>query len=737
VEARLATTDHAALTVETLHVFYGASHALQGVSLSLPAGVLAVVGRNGMGKTTLCNAIMGLVPARDGHIRIAGREARGLAPNTIARLGVGYVPQGRRVFPSLTVDETLRLARRGRDPAWTVERVYEAFPRLHERRRNGGAQLSGGEQQMLAIGRALLGNPRLLVMDEPTEGLAPVIVEQVAALMRDLAAERSMAVLLIEQNLGVALAVAERVAIMVNGRIAREMAAEALAADADLQQRLLGVGRHAHDETDAAPAPRPASEQVRSFAIVRPGEVAASADAGFSTDIAPTRFGTPPAPPRAEPKAPPARQPRAAEPQIPVADLVGRTAYVVGTFDTKGAELFFIRNRLAQLGISTRTVDLATTGRPSTADISAQEVARHHPDGAQAVFSNDRGGAVAAMATAFAKFIGTRRDIGGIISAGGSGGTSLATPAMQRLPVGVPKVMISTVASGDVKRYVGPTDICMMYAVTDVQGINRISERVLGNGAHALAGMIAHMRRDASHAESKPAIGLTMFGVTTPCVQLVQKALADRYDCLVFHATGTGGESFEKLVDSGLLSGALDITTTEVPDLLVGGVFPAHADRFGAFARARIPYVGSLGACDMVNFGAMETVPEKFRGRTLYVHNPSVTLMRTTAEECAAIGAFIGERLNRMLGPVRVLIPEKGVSLIDVAGKPFHDPAANRALFDAVTKTFRPGPDRRIERLPYELNDPSFAAALVRAFEAIALPTKTAPGARSARAAGG
>jgi uncharacterized protein (UPF0261 family) len=652
-----------------------------------------------------------------------------MSSSAIARLGVGYVPQGRRVWPSLTVDETLRLAQRGRArDGWTVERVYETFPRLAERKRNGGGQLSGGEQQMLAIGRALLGNPRLLVMDEPTEGLAPVIVEQVAAMLREVAAQAGVSILLVEQNIGVALNVAERVAIMMNGRIAREMPAAELAADADLQQRLLGVGRYAHDETDTVPAPPAvvAEDAPRSFVIVRPGDAmgdgAPAGHGGFTASTLPRRWGEERATAPPAPAAAPARKldaPTPAEPVVPVADLVGRTAYVVGTFDTKGAELFFIRNRLAQLGIRATTVDLSTTNRPSPADISPAEVARHHPDGPAAVFTGDRGESVAAMAQAFERFIVTRRDVGGIISAGGSGGTSLATPAMQRLPVGVPKMMVSTVASGDVRRYVGPTDICMMYAVTDVQGINRISERVLGNAAHALAGMISHARRGATRGETKPAIGLTMFGVTTPCVQMVQKALADRYDCLVFHATGTGGASMEKLADSGLLAGVLDLTTTEVPDFLVGGVFPCGPDRFGAIIRSRIPYVGSLGACDMVNFGAQETVPEKFRSRKFHVHNPSVTLMRTTPEECTAIGTWIAGRLNRMEGKVRFLIPECGVSLLDVPGKPFYDPAASKALFGAVERTFRATADRRLVKVPRDINDPEFAAAAVRAFEEI------------------
>jgi uncharacterized protein (UPF0261 family) len=331
-----------------------------------------------------------------------------------------------------------------------------------------------------------------------------------------------------------------------------------------------------------------------------------------------------------------------------------------------------------------------------------------------AVFTDDRGRSVAAMAEAFERFIVTRRDLGGIISAGGSGGTALATPAMRRLPVGVPKVMVSTVASGNVKDYVGPVDICMMYSVTDVAGINRISEQVLSNAAHALAGMITHARRTQS--DTKPAIGLTMFGVTTPCVQAVAKALEDRFDTLVFHATGTGGQSMEKLADSGLLAGVVDVTTTEVCDLLMGGVMSAGEDRFGAIIRTRIPYVASCGALDMVNFGPIDTVPAHYRGRNLYQHNPQVTLLRTTAEENERMGRWIGERLNRMEGPVRFLIPEGGVSLLDQPGGAFHDPAADAALFKALEATVRQTPRRRLMRLPCNINDPAFAEALVKNF---------------------
>ncbi len=396
-------------------------------------------------------------------------------------------------------------------------------------------------------------------------------------------------------------------------------------------------------------------------------------------------------------------------------------AYVVGTFDTKGAELEFIAGRLRASGVTVVTVDLGTSGVAGAADVSSSDVAAHHPAGAGAVFTADRGAAVTAMAAAFAAYILSRNDVGGIIAAGGSGGTALATQAMRALPVGCPKVMVSTVASGNIAPYIGASDIAMMYSVTDVAGLNRISRVVLGNAAHALAGMMrGRIDPSLAAAATRRVVGLTMFGVTTPCVQAVQRRLEAEFDCLTFHATGTGGQSMEKLVDSGLISGVIDVTTTEVADLLVGGIFKAHDDRFGAMARKAVPYAGSCGALDMVNFGARDTVPVAFAGRTFHSHNAQVTLMRTTPDECAAIGRFIAARLNAMLGPVRFLLPELGISTIAVAGGPFHDPAADQALFDALEQGFLPSANHRIERLPLAINDPAFAMALADAFREIA-----------------
>ncbi|MGH7080802.1 MAG: Tm-1-like ATP-binding domain-containing protein, partial [Acetobacteraceae bacterium] len=266
-----------------------------------------------------------------------------------------------------------------------------------------------------------------------------------------------------------------------------------------------------------------------------------------------------------------------------------------------------------------------------------------------------------------------------------------------------------------VAAYVGPSDIAMMYSVTDIAGLNRISRVVLANAAHAMAGM-ARTARDQESDAGKPSLGITMFGVTTPSVTELVRILGESWDCLVFHATGTGGQAMEKLIDSGLMAGVIDVTTTEVADLLMGGVFPCSEDRFGAIRRTEAPAVVSLGALDMVNFGAIETVPEAFRHRLLYRHNPEVTLMRTTAEENARIGIWIAERLDRCEGRLRILIPERGVSALDAPGQPFHDPAADAALFSALEAGIRARANRRLLRLPLHINDPAFAAALAAHF---------------------
>jgi uncharacterized protein (UPF0261 family)/ABC-type branched-subunit amino acid transport system ATPase component len=714
------------LEIRGLNVFYGRSHALQGVDLRLEHGILSLVGRNGMGKTTLCKAIVGLLPIASGSIRFMGEELVGRSPAEIAQLGLGYVPQGRRLWPSLTVDEHLRLAAGSGRAYWNIPRVYEAFPRLAERRNNRGNQLSGGEQQMLAIARAFLLNPRLLIMDEPTEGLAPVIVQRVEEILVNLGEQREIGVLVVEQNIGVACAVAEKVAIMINGRVNRVMEAARLEADRELQQRLLGVGQHAEEE-----------ELREEIAAVTRGEEAAHparprgpVRVYISNPTPPTRWSQPTSTAQIEGAA----RTRTSAPEAATSGAIGPAielrpiqrggvapVIVAGTLDTKGVALRFLRDQIAAAGVRVVLVDLSTSGGPSPADVPPHHVATYFRGGPNAVFTGDRGAAITAMAEAFEAWIRRQDRVGGLISAGGSGGSSLVAPAMRALPIGVPKVMISSVASGNVAPYVGPADIMMLYSVTDVAGLNSVTRQILANGAAAMVGMAkaraGHVGREsASRGNAKPAVGLTMFGVTTPCVDAIVDALGDDFECLVFHATGVGGQSMEKLVDSGALSGVIDITTTEVCDLLFGGVLPATEDRFGAIARARIPYIGSCGALDMVNFGPMESVPERYRGRTLQVHNPTVTLMRTTPEENARAGRWIGERLNLMEGPVRFFLPEGGVSALDAAGRPFSDLNADEELFRALDATVRQTSTRRLIRMPEHINDPRFAAEVVAEF---------------------
>jgi uncharacterized protein (UPF0261 family) len=399
---------------------------------------------------------------------------------------------------------------------------------------------------------------------------------------------------------------------------------------------------------------------------------------------------------------------------------------IAGTLDTKGEELRYIRDIIKAAGLRTRLVDLSTAGRNQGADVSAQEVALASPSGSAGIASGDRGTAVGAMTEAFRARTAKQQNVAGIISAGGSGGTAIATAGMQTLPVGVPKIMISTMAAGNVAAYVGPTDVTMMHSVTDIQGLNRLSRAVLGNAAHAMAAMArSWIEQNApgpgrrATATERPLVGMTMFGVTTPCVQQVTKLIEKDWEPLVFHATGIGGRSMEKLIDSGLMQGVIDVSTTEICDMMMGGILPATEDRFGSIIRTRIPYVGSVGALDMVNFGAPDTVPAHYRSRTLYPHNPQVTLMRTTVEENRRMGRWIGEKLNLMEGPVRFLLPEGGVSALDAPGHPFWDPQADAALFGAIIETVRATANRQIIRLPHHINDPAFASALAQHFRAL------------------
>jgi uncharacterized protein (UPF0261 family) len=395
-----------------------------------------------------------------------------------------------------------------------------------------------------------------------------------------------------------------------------------------------------------------------------------------------------------------------------------KKVYVIGTCDTKFPELSYARELLKKAGLSAILVDVGIFPVDHPVEVPNTEVARHHPTAPGFLAgARDRGEAVGMMGEALESFILSRDDIAGVLGMGGSGNTALVTRAMRSLPVGLPKLMVSTVASGDVSPYVGPTDICMMASVADVAGLNPVTRAVLGNAAHAMAGMVSNAVPEV--AAHKPLLGMTMFGVTTPCVLKLIDIFQNEYDPLVFHATGTGGKAFEKLIDSGMIRHVIDVTLTEVCDLFMGGVMSAGPDRLGSIARTGIPYVGSLGALDMVNFAAVDTVPEKYKDRKLHVHNANVTLMRTTPEENEAMGRWIGEKLNACEGEVRFLIPEGGVSVIDAPGMPFYDPEADKALFGSLEATVKQTAKRRLVRLPYNLNDPAFAEALAEHLRAV------------------
>ncbi len=392
--------------------------------------------------------------------------------------------------------------------------------------------------------------------------------------------------------------------------------------------------------------------------------------------------------------------------------------YAVATMDTKGHELAFVAERIRAAGVECVTVDVGTKEVPTAVpDVSREKVAASCPD-AKPLGRSDRGEAVTEMSRCLVEFLKAEHAagrLGGVIGLGGGGGTALIAPAMRALPVGVPKLLVSTMASGNVGPYVDCSDLTLMYSVVDVAGINSVSRRVLANAAHAIAGMVTH--RAESPSDEKPAIGMTMFGVTTPCVEAVRQAIESHgFDALVFHATGSGDRAMENLVRSGLIRGVIDATTTAVADEVVGGVLACGPGRFDAILAAGVPYVLSVGALDMVNFGAKETVPPKFADRKFYVHNAQVTLMRTTPDENRQIARWIAAKLNRSTAPLTLLIPELGVSVLDAPGQPFHDPVADAALFEELERSIEQTEQRQIRRLPLHINNPKFPAALVEAF---------------------
>ena len=391
------------------------------------------------------------------------------------------------------------------------------------------------------------------------------------------------------------------------------------------------------------------------------------------------------------------------------------TIALLGTMDTKGDEHEFVAGQIRGRGHKTLTIDVGTAQPPRLKpDITREEVARLAGlDLPALVARQDRGECVAAMAGAAAIVLPKLQSEGridGVISLGGGGGTAIATAGMRALPLGFPKLMVSTLASGNTAQYVGVKDIVMFPSIVDVAGLNRISRTILTRAAGAICGMV---EANVPKAEDKPIIVASMFGNTTDCVQHAKSLVeAEGYEVLVFHATGTGGRTMESLIESGMVAGVLDITTTEWADELVGGVLGAGPSRLDAAARTGTPAVVTPGCLDMVNFGPLETVPAKFSGRRFYQHNPQVTLMRTTPEECAELGRILAEKVNAYLGPVTVLLPLKAISVISASGGAFHWPEADAALFGAIKKHLRLGIP--LIELDAAINDPAFADACAK-----------------------
>ena len=392
------------------------------------------------------------------------------------------------------------------------------------------------------------------------------------------------------------------------------------------------------------------------------------------------------------------------------------TVVLVGTLDTKGEEYAFLREEVERAGCEALVVDVGIVGDPAFApEVGRDEVAA--AGGAvlaDLVAAGDRGAAVATMAAGAAAvvvslFAAGRLD--GVLGAAGSGGSSIISRAMRALPVGVPKVLVSTMAAGDVGAFVGTSDIAMVYSVVDVAGVNSVSRQVLGNAAAGVAAMAAARRERAGEAGSRPVVGATMYGTTTPCVNRARRWLEEAgYEVLVFHATGSGGRTMEALMEQGAITASLDITTTELTDEVAGGVMTAGPDRLETAGRLGLPQVVSLGATDMVTFTPPEAVPPTWADRRAYAHNPSITLVRSSVDEVREVGRLIAEKLNAAVGPTSLFVPRRGTSSYAVEGGVFHDPAADAALFGAVREHLGPGVE--LVEMDTDINDPAFAIAM-------------------------
>ena len=390
-----------------------------------------------------------------------------------------------------------------------------------------------------------------------------------------------------------------------------------------------------------------------------------------------------------------------------------KTIAVLGTFDSKGEEHAFVADLIRQKGHTPLLIDVGTGAKPTiTPDITREEVAAADGLDLSALMARkDRGECVVAMSQAAPKLVAglaAEGKIDGIISLGGGGGTALGSGAMRGLPVGFPKVMVSTLASGNTAHYVGSTDITMIPSIVDVAGLNRISKTIFTRAVGAICGMVE--MEIAPTAAERPLIAASMFGNTTECVDAARKTLEEAgYEVLVFHATGTGGKTMEKLIEDGLITGVLDITTTEWADELVGGTLSAGPTRLEATGQAGVPAIVTPGCLDMVNFGGRETVPEKYEGRNFYIHNPQVTLMRTTPAECAELGKILAEKVNAYTAPVTVLLPTKAISIISAEGQAFYDPEADAALFSAIKEHL--SDEIKLLEIEAKINDPAFSSA--------------------------
>ncbi|WP_447874801.1 Tm-1-like ATP-binding domain-containing protein [Serratia fonticola] len=398
---------------------------------------------------------------------------------------------------------------------------------------------------------------------------------------------------------------------------------------------------------------------------------------------------------------------------------MAKSVYIIGTADTKLKELLWIKSCLQVLNVSSVIVDVSTRSvcENPMVDVDIADLLHNAPEYAHLMQSTERAQTIQGMSLAVSKYLVSVDNISGIIGIGGSCGTAIITPAMHAMPIGMPKIMVSTMAAGDVKIYVGSSDIAMLYPVTDLQGLNTVTQPILANAAAMMAGAVQF--HHAPSENIRQALGLTMFGVTTPCIENITPLLEPDYDSLVFHATGNGGQSMEKLAAEGKISGIIDITTTEIADLLFDGVLSCTSQRLDVVAATQLPYVGSCGALDMVNFWGIDRIPDKYRDRQFFEHNSNVTLMRTTSEESAELGIWIARKLNSCNGPLRFIIPMGGFSALDHPGQPFYSPECTEAFTNAFENTFVQTEDRQLIKSPYHINDSAFAELVVHSFNEV------------------